>query len=169
MLRAVLQLGTQADISISAGEAARCGRSRRVEGVFEVEAALRLMLADSGCTYRRVDARTYVIVRQPPRPAPSRPAPPIPEPEPVIVAIDDVVVTATKRDIALADAPYSLSAVDGASFDAASRRDTSALSTRLAGLTVTNLGPGRNKLFVRGLADSALTGQAQAMVGLYLD
>src|SRR5205085_621294 len=40
---------------------------------------------------------------------------------------------------------------------------------RLSGLTVTNLGPGRNKLFVRGLSDGAASGHAQAMVGLYFD
>ncbi len=168
MLRAVLQLGVQADISISAGDAAGCGNSRAVQGVFNVDTALRLMLADSGCTYRRIDGRTYQILRRPPSPSPSRPAPPA-SPPPAPVALDEIIVTATKRELALADAPYSLSAVDGMAFDAASRRDTSALSTRLAGLTVTNLGPGRNKLFVRGLADSALTGQTQSMVGLYLD
>jgi len=168
MARAVLQLGAQAGVSIGAGEAATCGRSRAINGTYEAEQALRLMLADSGCTYRRIDARTYLIVRRPPPPAP-RPAPPA---LPLVVApveLDTVVVTATKREIALANAPYSLSAVDGEAFDAAARRDTAALATRLAGLTVTNLGPGRNKLFVRGLADSALTGQTQAMVGLYLD
>ncbi|MBU1271570.1 MAG: TonB-dependent receptor [Alphaproteobacteria bacterium] len=168
MARALLQLGAQAGVSIGAGEASACGRSRAVNGVHEVEQALRLMLAESSCTYRRIDARTYLIVRSPP-PSP-RPVAPAPLP-PVIapVELDTVVVTATKREIALANAPYSLSAVNGAAFDAAARRDTAALATRLAGLTVTNLGPGRNKLFVRGLADSALTGQTQAMVGLYLD
>lgn len=168
MARAVLQLGAQVGVSISAGEATVCGRSRAVNGAYETEQALRLMLADSGCTYRRIDARTYLIVRRPTPPTP-RPAPLAPARTESPVELDTVVVTATKREIALARAPYSLSALDGAAFDAAARRDTAALATRLAGLTVTNLGPGRNKLFVRGLADSALTGQTQAMVGLYLD
>lgn len=171
MTTAVLQLGAQARVSIGARAAAACGRSRALVGTYDVEAALRLLLAGSGCTYRRIDQRTYLIVAGPARspPAPRPPAPaPAPAPE-VVSALDDVVVTATRRDLLLAGAPYALSAVDGASFDAAPRRDTSALATRLAGLTVTNLGPGRNKLFVRGLADSPLTGQTQAMVGLYLD
>jgi iron complex outermembrane recepter protein len=170
MARAVLQLGAATGISIGAGQAAACGRSRAVRGVHDIETALGLMLAGSRCTYRRVDARTYLIV---PRPAPTAPAKtPVPSPPvapPVTVDLDAIIVTAAKRDMVLANAPYSLSAVDGMAFDAAARRDTAALSTRLAGLTVTNLGPGRNKLFVRGLADSALTGQTQAMVGLYLD
>ncbi|WP_332640006.1 TonB-dependent receptor [Brevundimonas sp.] len=168
MTTAVLQLGAQTRVSIGAQAAAGCGRANAVAGIHGVEAALRIMLAGSGCTFRRTGRRTYVIVGAPPPPPPQRqePAPASPV---VVSGLDDVVVTATRRELNLAGAPYSLSAVDGASFDAAARRDTSALATRLAGLTVTNLGPGRNKLFVRGLADSPLTGQTQAMVGLYLD
>jgi outer membrane receptor protein involved in Fe transport len=170
MTQAVLQLGAEARVSIGAQAAVGCRRSRAVTGLHDVEAALRIMLTGSGCTFRRIDRGAYVIVARPPaRPSPPRRSGPS-QPLPVgISTLDDVVVTATRREIELAGAPYSLSAVDGASFDAAARRDTSALATRLAGLTVTNLGPGRNKLFVRGLADSPLTGQTQAMVGLYLD
>lgn len=164
---AVLRLGARTGTSIGVQSGVVCGRSRAVNGRYEVEAALRLLLADSGCTFRRIDRRTYLIV--------ARPAPPPPRPAPAppavseISAVDDVIVTATRRELVLAGAPYALSAIDGVAFDTAPRRDTSALATRLAGLTVTNLGPGRNKLFVRGLADSPLTGQTQAMVGLYLD
>lgn len=171
MTSAVLRLGAQTGVSIGAGAAGRCGRSRAVVGMHNVETALRIMLDGSNCTYRRIDARTFLIT---PRAAAPRHPPTTRPPQPtevttVISAVDDVIVTATRRDLVLANAPYALSAVDGTSFDAAARRDTSALATRLAGLTVTNLGPGRNKLFVRGLADSPLTGQTQAMVGLYLD
>lgn len=165
MTTAILQLGAQAGVSIDARAAASCGRSRAIRGVHNIETALRLMLQGSGCAFRRIDDRTWVIVARP-RPAPVAPSPPTELPPPML---DEVIVTATRRDLALADAPYALSALDGAAFDAAARRDTAALATRLAGLTVTNLGPGRNKLFVRGLADSPLTGQTQAMVGLYLD
>lgn len=170
MTSAILQLGVQAGISIGAGPAATCGRSRAVRGAIGAEAALRVMLAGSPCTYRRIDAHSYLIIRRPAPPAPvTRPATPPPPDSSEISPLDDIVVTATKQDLLLAGAPYALSAVAGETLDAASRPDTAALSTRLAGLTVTNLGPGRNKLFVRGLADSPLTGQTQAMVGLYLD
>lgn len=171
MTSAVLRLAAQTGVSIGASAAQHCGRSSTVIGIHDVETALRIMLDGSRCTFRRIDARTFLIV---PRPPPSRPPPAARPSRPleastIISVVDDIVVTATRRDLAIASAPYALSAVDGASFDAAARRDTSALATRLAGLTVTNLGPGRNKLFVRGLADSPLTGQTQAMVGLYLD
>lgn len=172
--QAVVAFGLQSGVSIGSGPAASCGRSRALRGRFEIEAGLTRLLSGTGCTWRRIDSRAYVIERpvRPARPVVTRPRPaPLPTApgaqEPAV--LDEVIVTATRRDITLADAPYALTAIDGAVFDQATRRDTADLASRVAGLTVTNLGPGRNKLFVRGLADSPLTGQTQAVVGQYLD
>ncbi|MDP3080705.1 MAG: TonB-dependent receptor [Brevundimonas sp.] len=172
--QAVVAFGLQSGVSIGSGAAASCGRSRALRGRFEVEAGLTRLLSGTGCTWRRIDSRAYVIERlvRPASPVVTRPRPaPLPtvpgDQEPAV--LDEVIVTATRRDITLADAPYALTAIDGAVFDQATRRDTADLASRVAGLTVTNLGPGRNKLFVRGLADSPLTGQTQAVVGQYLD
>ena len=172
--QAVVAFGLQSGVSIGSGAAASCGRSRALRGRFEIEGGLTRLLAGTGCTWRRIDDRAYVIERavRPARPVVTRPRP-APPPAPTdgqsLAVLDEVIVTATRRDITLADAPYALTAIDGAVFDQATRRDTSDLASRVAGLTVTNLGPGRNKLFVRGLADSPLTGQTQAVVGQYLD
>lgn len=171
---AVLAFGAQAGISMGSGAARACGRSRALRGDYEIETGLTLLLSGTGCTWRRIDDRAYVIVRPPARLAmwpwrrPVAPAvgPPVDE---APTAVADVVVTATKEDGALAEAPYALTVLDGRDFDTATRRDTADLATRMSGLTLTNLGPGRNKLFVRGLADGPFTGQTQAMVGLYLD
>ena len=172
--QAVVAFGLQSGVSIGSGAAASCGHSRALRGRFETEAGLTRLLTGTGCTWRRIDGRAYVIERatRPVRPVVTRPrAAPLPttsgDPGPEV--LDEVIVTATRRDITLADAPYALTAIDGAVFDQATRRDTADLASRVAGLTVTNLGPGRNKLFVRGLADSPLTGQTQAVVGQYLD
>ena len=172
--QAVVVFGLQSGVSIGSGAAASCGRSRALRGRFEIEAGLTRLLAGTGCTWRRIDGRAYVIERavRPARPMVTRPRPapaPTATDDQSLAVLDEVIVTATRRDITLADAPYALSAIDGAVFDQATRRDTSDLASRVAGLTVTNLGPGRNKLFVRGLADSPLTGQTQAVVGQYLD
>lgn len=107
MTAAVLQLGVQARVSINAGAAAACGRSRAVRGSHDVQSALRLMTEGSACAFRRIDDRTYIITPRPqPRPASSpRTAPEAPPVEHVPFAVDDVIVTATKRDLALADAP----------------------------------------------------------------
>lgn len=170
--QAVVAFGLQSGVSIGSGAAGSCGRSRALRGRFETEAGLTRLLAGTGCTWRRIDSRAYVIERavRPARPVATRPAPlPTATGEEGLAVLDEVIVTATRRDITLADAPYALTAIDGAVFDEATRRDTTDLASRVAGLTVTNLGPGRNKLFVRGLADSPLTGQTQAVVGQYLD
>ncbi len=172
--QAVVAFGLQSGVSIGSGPAASCGRSRALRGRFEIEAGLTRLLAGTGCTWRRIDARAYVIERliRPARPVVTRPrtAPmPTTTGDTGLAVLDEVIVTATRRDITLADAPYALTAIDGAVFDQATRRDTADLASRVAGLTVTNLGPGRNKLFVRGLADSPLTGLTQAVVGQYLD
>jgi outer membrane receptor protein involved in Fe transport len=43
------------------------------------------------------------------------------------------------------------------------------LAPQMVSVAVTNLGPGRDKIFVRGLSDGAFTGKTQSTVGLYLD
>lgn len=170
---AVLAFGSQSGVSIGSGVAATCRRSRPIQGRFEVEEALNRLLAGTGCTWRRIDARAFVIVRaqQPPTWPWGRPTPRTMQPasDTAPTQLGEVIVTATKQDTALSQAPYALSIVDGQEFDFATHRGTSDLATRMSGLTITNLGPGRNKIFVRGLADGPLTGQTQAMVGLYLD
>lgn len=79
-------------------------------------------------------------------------------------------MTATRSDnLLLSRAPYGLSSLDGLMLDRAGVTDLEGVAARVAGLTVTNLGPGRDKLFIRGMADGPVAGQAQALVGLYLD
>lgn len=172
---AVLAFGGQARISIGSGAAAACGRSRALRGDFEVEAGLTRLLSGTGCSWRRIDDQAYVIVRasptvprrwpwRPPAPGATRPSAPA-----EATLLPEIVVTAAKDDAVLSAAPYALTALRGQDLDEATRRETADLATRMSGLTVTNLGPGRNKVFVRGLADGPVTGQTQAMVGLYLD
>ncbi len=124
-----------------------------------------------------VDATTVLIVRAPP-PANSAPVPvpaavttpPAAPDEPAApVTVSPLLVTSPKRSVGLARAPYAVSAVGGDSMTDSGDVDTGGIASHVAGLTVTNLGPGRDKLFVRGLSDGALTGQTQSVVGLYLD
>lgn len=167
---ALVSFAVQAHISLSVSGAAGCGPTRGVRGRYEVEEGLKRLLAGTGCGYRRVDAGAYLVDRLPPPPAPARrdptPAPAIPT---APADASAVIVTATKRPVEIALTPQSLTSVDGRDLEAATGRDTSDLASRVAGLTVTNMGPGQEKIFVRGLADSPITGQTQAVVGIYLD
>ncbi|MDT8757239.1 TonB-dependent receptor [Sphingomonas psychrotolerans] len=145
-------------------------RTRPVRGRFTASQALERMLLGSQIHARRVAPATYLLeqVAEPAvagRPRPSRSFRPIPEaaPEP-----DEIVVTATKRDIPLGAYPGGVQIVDGEALSAADGlRGTEAIEARIASVASTHLGPGRNKLFIRGIADSSFVGPTQSTVGQY--
>ncbi|WP_334184917.1 TonB-dependent receptor [Novosphingobium sp.] len=167
---ALLVLAEQAGVSIALGDPA-LGRltTRGVAGRYDVAEALRRVLAGSGYDFRMVDARTVRLVRlravSPPRP--SRIAPPKPITETVG---PDIVVTATKQRLGLADYPASLAVVvpEREELVRAGARGTGYILGKLPELSSTNLGPGRNKIFIRGIADSSFNGTSQATISQYL-
>jgi len=99
-----------------------------------------------------------------PRPAPVRPTP-IPTDD---EAADPIVVVASKRDLTIGQIPGQVSILDGESLEAGGIGGTEKITQRVATVTSTHLGSGRNKLFIRGIADSSFTGPTQATVGQYL-
>ena len=58
-----------------------------------------------------------------------------------------------------------LAAEDAGRFGA---RGSEAVLDRLPMLASTSLGPGRNKIYIRGVADSSFNGPSQSIVGQYL-
>lgn len=132
-----------------------------------LDEALNRLLAKSGYVARQVGITAWRIERKPPPVAKTRPVlvpPPPPPPE------KEIVVTGTKRDLRLADLPMAVSVV---SLDEAHRFDPAAgthwLSAQTEGLTLTNQGPGRNRMFLRGVADSPFDGDSQSTVAVVLD
>ncbi|GAB5348254.1 TonB-dependent receptor [Alteriqipengyuania sp. 357] len=119
----------------------------------------------------RIEARPSRVARRPaPRPRADRPAnrpvhtaPPPPPPPPV-----EIVVVATKRDLALRDVPAQVSLIEGEDLELGGVGGTEKITQRVATVSSTYLGSGRNKLFIRGIADSSFTGPTQATVGQYL-
>jgi outer membrane receptor protein involved in Fe transport len=77
-------------------------------------------------------------------------------------------VTGTKRKVLLAAFSGSATLVRGSELSSDGPRGTEALSERVPAVTSTHLGRGRNKLFIRGIADSSFNGPTQATVGQYL-
>ncbi len=130
----------------------------------DVARILKRLLAGSGLRAIAVDATTWRI-ESAPRKAPGRPgAPPAP------LEAGDIIVTASKRDERLSDLPVSVSVVRGTSLGRlAGKRGLSDLLATADGAFSTNLGPGRDRLFLRGVADSAFNGTSQSLVSLYLD
>ena len=163
---ALMALGRQAGLSLGFAPGARCSGRAGVTGHVSVARALDQLLAGSACVALRPDART-IVIRARPAAAPA-PVSPTPEPAPTDLSLEEVVVTADKSESLLSAAPYGLTAVSGRELERQGVRNVGELSLLAAGVMVTNLGPGRDKVILRGLSDGPLTGRTQSTVGLYL-
>lgn len=143
---------------------------RQVRGRFLASQALERMLSGTDLRARRVAPATFLVERAPPRRAAKPPRPRVPQPAPVEVdsATQEIMVTASKRDVPLGSYPGGVQIVAGSEFSTAdSLRGTEAIEARIASVASTHLGPGRNKLFIRGIADSSFVGPTQSTVGQY--
>ncbi|MFZ0269453.1 TonB-dependent receptor [Caulobacter sp.] len=165
---ALVDLAVQADVSISTQAAGGCApTSRPVRGRFTLQDGLARMLAGTGCGFRMIDASAVEIVRLPAaKPVARRAAPTEPGPS---AALDELVVVATRRPTPADRLAYAVSAVENSAIAGQGLRDANDLAFTVPAMTVTNLGPGRDKIMLRGLSDGPLTGRTQSMVGLYLD
>ncbi len=169
---AVVALGQQTGASIGIRDGSIGGvRVHGVRGRYSVEAALARMLRGTDVRVRRVAAGAWLIERAPARPerqvarAAARPLRP---PETVGTVDQEILVTGTKRDVPLGVYPGGVQILDGEGVSLAdAARGTEAIAVRTASLASTHLGPGRNKLFIRGIADSSFVGPTQATVGQY--
>jgi iron complex outermembrane receptor protein len=169
---ALVDFGLQAGVSIGIRSGAGCGGyGRAVNGRLTVTEGLTQLLADARCSFEVVDARTYRIVRRPSVAAAARGMPQIVPAESATISdvVLDVTVTSTKRPSLIDRVPASVSTAPSGLLTAGRIDSLPDLSAEFAGVTSTNLGPGRNKVFVRGLSDGAFTGRTQTTVGLYLD
>ncbi|MGN6498535.1 MAG: TonB-dependent receptor domain-containing protein, partial [Tsuneonella sp.] len=142
-----------------------------VQGTMTLDQALQRLLAGTEFDYRVIGGAVVRISRRapvPPRPVLHAPPPP-PRPEPESRP-RDIIVTGSKQDTPLADYPGSVqvdefSLADG--FRLGSEGSGMLLRTA-ADLTSTDLGPGRNKIFIRGISDSSFNGLTQATISQYL-
>ena len=173
--RAINILGLQSGASIGLRDPSiRKIRVRAVKGRMTAGGALALMLRGSGAKARRVAPSAFVIEAAPPerkRPDPPPRAPlsaPAPEPEPPAPPPVEIVVTGAKRGIPIGAYPGMVHLIEGEELTYADgAKGTGAIEARVASVVSTHLGPGRNKLFIRGIADSSFVGPTQATVGQY--
>lgn len=162
---ALIDLGLQANVSILG--TASCGTAGRTEisGRYTLDEALSRLLTRAPCQYRIVDPRTVRIFAAFQAPAPA----PVIEPPRPPALVSEIVITATKRPMAMDRLPAGVSAVSGRQLGATGSVDVGRTVGQLAGVLTTNLGPGRDKLLIRGLSDGAFTGRTRSTVGTYLD
>jgi outer membrane receptor protein involved in Fe transport len=164
---AIAELAREANISVGTEGQLPVIKTAPLNGQFTPEAALARLLRGSGYVVRRVGPTAWRIERAP---APTIPRATPPPPAPDIGPVQQIVVRATKRDLTLASAPVSATVV---TFKPADRVDPASGTRRVAeqveGLALTGLGAGRNRMFLRGVADSPFGGKSQATVAILLD
>lgn len=168
---ALLEIAIQTRTPLG-GDLSACRRqTARLRGVMTLKSALDELLADSGCEYARGPNRSIVIRRAPMRPSRASPLSRAVETpsEAAVSQLSDVIVTAERRAGSPQLASASITALSAAQAMEAGAADANALSTLVAGMTVTNLGSGRNKILLRGMSDGAFTGQTQSTVGIYFN
>lgn len=156
---------------ISTEPGLRLVRVRAVSGNLSVRRALDRLLEGSGYRAVSVDARSFRIVR-----APALPHPAVARVRSVTIklpvterAAGEVVVTASKQRVPLLRYPGSLTVIGGRNWPL-SMPDTNVTDLARAApvLQTTDLGPGRNKIFVRGIADSSFNGSTQSTASVFL-
>ncbi|KQT35176.1 hypothetical protein ASG29_03430 [Sphingomonas sp. Leaf412] len=163
---AIDRLAQQARVSIAIDDRTLPKRAvPRVHGRMTAAAALHLLARHVGAEARRVGSATW---RLGPRPAPSGRPPVVRDPPPGRSAgpAGDMIVWASKRAAPVASFPGSVEVI--AAPPIGIEAGTSALVARSTIISSTYRGSGREKLFVRGLADSSFSGRLQSMTGLYL-
>ena len=164
LAEAVFAIGTQGDASIGIVERALATIPvAALRGRFTTGQALHMLLAGTAADVETIDDQTFRIVRR--QRVPHRPTAALPRPQPA----GDIVVTASKRSTTLQSYPGGVVVTDVSPFaPEALGRGTDALVERDPILSSTHLGPGRNKVFIRGIADSSFNGPSQSTVGEYL-
>lgn len=83
---------------------------------------------------------------------------------------EEIVVSGSKRDENLASIPIAVTVLRPGMLERLiAQRGVQELTAAAEGAFSTNLGPGRDRLFLRGVADSAFNGPTQSTVSLFLD
>ncbi len=166
---AVLALGRQSGTSIVVGDPALWARRvPAVGGRMSAREALDRLASAVNADVVAAGPVGWRLVTRAPRVVSVRAKRPkvIPVAAPVAEGAD-VVVTGSKRDVRLRDFAGQVALLDGVDLALGGAGGTEAILARLASVSSTHLGAGRNKLFIRGIADSSFTGPTQTTVGQY--
>ncbi len=166
---AVLALGRQSGTSIVVGDPALWGRRvPAVRGRMSAREALDRLASAVNADVVAAGPVGWRLVTRAPRVVSVRAKRPkvIPVAAPVAEGAD-IVVTGSKRDVRLRDFAGQVALLDGVDLALGGAGGTEAILARLASVSSTHLGAGRNKLFIRGIADSSFTGPTQTTVGQY--
>ena len=144
-------------------------RVHSLKGRMSVREALDRLLHDTGFQavaigegYRIERARIVRRPSPPPKPVPATP---------VETIVDDIIVTASKQEVKLLRFPASviISIPRSSTLLSEHGQDLSGFAADTPVLQSTELGKGRDKIFIRGVADSSFNGATQSTASVYFD
>ncbi|RKF18946.1 TonB-dependent receptor [Altericroceibacterium spongiae] len=142
-----------------------------IRGTLSADAAVKRLAALLGAKPLRAGPAGWRLVPAPRRIARPGRAAPIAAPPPARAAplppAPDIIVLGSKSDRQLKDYPGQVAIISGDALRFGGVGGTEKIMQRVASISSTHLGSGRNKLFIRGIADSSFTGPTQATVGQY--
>jgi outer membrane receptor protein involved in Fe transport len=156
---ALLDVAQQANVTLIGAGACQGGVSAGLGGVMTLEEALSRVLTGAPCRWRLVAAGTIEVT-------------PLPREEarmPPLTTVSELLVTATKRNRDPRQLAVAVTALPRGQLATTGAVDIDEAAGQLPGVLATNLGPGRNKLILRGISDGAYTGRAKSTVSTYLD
>lgn len=140
--------------------------THKVKGRLTVDQALGRLLRGLPARAERLGAGSWRIVAARAVAAPS----PLPAaPPPLQIDEADIIVTGSKTGTRFDRYAGTASVLSGSDLTLGEAgQGSDALVQRIPTFASTHLGSGRNKLFIRGVADSSFNGPSQAVVGEYL-
>lgn len=142
-------------------------RVRPLRGKLTIDQALARLLRGSGYVAERVGPTAWRVQAAPTRPARIEQ---VTSSAPRVERREEIVVSATKRDLTLENAPMAATVVPVGREDRLNPGyATHRIAERTEGLALTGEGPGRNRIFLRGVADSPFGGKSQGTVAVLLD
>ncbi len=178
---ALVSLARQTGASIGMPGRMKNIRVKALSGEISAAQALDQLLKGTGYRAVAVGPNIWRLVAVTPIPKLPRPKPPpvskppnlprpAPAPSPEFSTVEDIIVTAAKRTDSLETTPIDSTVVEALAL----RRFTdvpnsAAVASMGTGLTLSNVGPGLNRAFLRGVGDSPFNGQTQSTVATLLD
>lgn len=157
---ALLDIAQQANVTLIGAGSCSGYSAKRLAATLTLEQALDQTLAEAQCAWRLI-APGAVAISPIPRVEPPKAEAP--------VTVSGVLVTATKRVRNARELAVAITTIPREGLEATGASDAGEAASQFAGVLVTNLGPGRNKLLLRGLSDGAHTGRTRSTVATYLD
>jgi iron complex outermembrane receptor protein len=149
--------------------------SRPVQGKLSADDALKRVLADTNLTWRRTASNVILISEAAAGPASPQPAPGVASAQMDVaaaapVALEEVIVTGSKRAEKIQDVPASIFVATAAALERAQVRDFDDLVRIAPSLTITKTSqPANNSINIRGIGTYAYSIATESSVAVVVD